>query len=116
MGQLQLGPKMSNCNVQFNSSNMPDLVTVEKGMIQTVNFLQQQLPGVPMRSNQQLTRDKLRRLRKELVKKVGEKHIADVNVLDEPVNIVMEKFTGSARDFVKACAKDAKAIALAAED
>ena len=27
MGQLQLGPKMSNCNVQFNSSNMPDLVT-----------------------------------------------------------------------------------------
>ena len=53
----------------------------EKGTIQTVNFLQQQLPGVPMRSNQQLTRDKLRRLRKELVKKVGEKHIADVNVL-----------------------------------
>jgi hypothetical protein len=35
MGQLQLGPKMSNCNVQFNSSNMPDLVTVAKGMMST---------------------------------------------------------------------------------
>jgi hypothetical protein len=81
-----------------------------------VNFLQQQLPGVPISSDQQLTRDKLRRLRKKLVEKVGEEHIADVNVLDEPVNIVMEKFTGSAKDFVRACAKDAKAIALAAED
>ena len=27
MGRLQLGPKMDNCNVQFNSSNMPKLVT-----------------------------------------------------------------------------------------
>ena len=53
----------------------------KKGTIQTVNFLQQQLPGVPMGSNQRLTRDKLRRLRKELVAKIGEKHIADVNVL-----------------------------------
>ena len=41
-------------------------------------------------------------------KVIGREKLAEANILDDPLNIVMEQFKGSAKNFVRECKDNAE--------